>query len=221
MGANIGRHVKVIDKGWDRLRRQIKRVRDLQVTIGYQGPKGGQTYEGNAASVAAVAMFHEFGTRNMPARPTLRPTIDANRRRLSRMMRDQINKALAGQQSYAQALGRVGLLGERLVRQAVRDLTIPPLADSTKQRKADRIYKAPDRKRKAKPKSPRTVKGSSGNKARKTTRKGPRVSAAQRRVNRKALFLAGAGNPLIDTGQMINSITYQVRRGGVAFGAGE
>jgi hypothetical protein len=175
-----------IDRGWERIKKELELADESFVTFGLHEDAG---LADGALTVAQVGAYHEFGTPKVPQRAWHRPTVDEKRPELERAM-DEIyyRGIMEGKISTKRGLAVVGQMGQQALQDTLRNKRSewPPLAESTKRRKA------------------RTIKGS----------KREKKTAGQR----KAEFISGSGNPLIDTGQLIQSIRYKVvlRYGGVS-----
>ena len=124
--------VKITDKdlGMKRILRDIKRSNGAGVRVGWIG---GEQHPGGDISVTQIAMVHEFGSRkrNIPARPTLRPTFDKNRRRYRKLLAAEYGRMIDGKISVARALIAVGLQAEGDVKLAITKLKSPRLKRST------------------------------------------------------------------------------------------
>lgn len=168
----------------------IDRVNSLalsDVLVGIPKEKGART--DTAHSNAELGYLHEFGSplRNIPARPFLYPGVRKCQREAIALLRQGAQDALAGRGSNEATLNKVGILARNSV---VKELTNPDPAFV--------------------PLRPATIRA----RLRKT--------AAGRRQLKKlkgqmALSTWAAGNikPLIDTGQLRQSITYVVKKVGV------
>ena len=160
--------VQDIDRGWEELQRTLRGLSEAYVSIGLHADAEG--YPDGGPTVAEVASFHEFG-QGVPQRAFFRPTIDGNRDQYAALCRQVLQQILGRRLRLRQGLTLIGLRVQADVRQAITELSSPPL-------------------------SPETIK----RKLKKSGLKG-----------RKAAAYVGSGaNPLIDTGHMRKSVTYQV-----------
>lgn len=120
---------------WDRVKRSLDGAGDAGVTVGLHSDA--EPYEpggGEAANVAQVASFHEFGD-GVPQRSFFRPTLDGNREKYGELLARTMRLVLDGKLTPKKGLELVGLQVAVDVKQAITDLDSPPLADSTIARK--------------------------------------------------------------------------------------
>ena len=68
---------KDTDKGYKAILSEIKKLADMRLAVGVVGPKANYQYT-KKATLADVATFNEYGTRNIPARPFMRSAFDEN-----------------------------------------------------------------------------------------------------------------------------------------------
>ena len=159
-----------IDKGYHALRREIEAMKkEPYVAVGFQDESGLAQHKGaiagKPATVAEVATFNEFGTRNkdgsvrVPERSFVRATIDESRRELISDTGKLFRMMAQGRMTTAIALNILGLKIKSLIQKKITDLREPP-------------------------NSPRTI------------------------AKKKS------SNPLIDTGQMRQSVTHKVKARG-------
>lgn len=134
---------------------------------------------------AALAYIHDNGSpaRNIPARPFMRPGMAAAKSEVIRAMKKGLELILDGSKdAEVVALNQAGLIAQARIREYINQGIAPPLADSTLK---SRI---------------RARQGVKGAKA---------ELASRRAGNAASTALA---KPLINTGQLRNSITYVIRR---------
>lgn len=149
--------VKVVDRGWDRIKKLVdaEAEKDSYVKVGYldDGGKGSET-RGDDLTNAELGAVMEFGTEDkvIPARPHVRPTFDAKRDELARDARTLIGQILDGKMTVKRALGILGakLASEIKKRVTAGDPIPPPNAPSTLQKKLSLT-------RKGSKKEPRTL----------------------------------------------------------------
>jgi hypothetical protein len=169
------RSQKTVDKdlGYKRVLREIKNTKGAFVQVGYFGELGDDTpYDKSSVTVTQVATYHEFGVpkNNLPERSFLRSTADRNRAKYRTLSKKLFLNVVGGDATTEGALSELGETARTDVVLAIRNFSSPPLAESTKKRKASGIQ---------------------GKK-------------------KKASFLGGPGNPLVDTGAMMGATSYGV-----------
>lgn len=181
----------------DRVPQLLRVIEDLtksDLLVGVPGntapreaPPGGHAPMNNAT----LAYIHEFGLpeHNLPARPFLRPGIEGAIPAIVTRLRAGAKKALANLDDHEggiKALEAAGLTAQNAVRAYINRGVPPPLAMSTLLKRQ----------------------------AERPNRKGPGLEIARR----IATGVEGTDlvKPLVDTGQLRNSITYVIRprRGG-------
>lgn len=86
--------VKFIDKGLGLIQTKLKRLKTLELTIGFQGTTAAKQYKGGI-NVATVATYAEFGTQNAPARSFLRSTMFEFRDRIAKVYAKAYGRLLA------------------------------------------------------------------------------------------------------------------------------
>lgn len=144
------------DLGWANIQKKLAHIDDLEVSIGVQGseakakkkvsrPGGGSTTLSSGPSLVTIATVHEFGNEslNIPQRSYIRSTIDAEANAIAKMQRAVVEAAtdpktnIAAVDRAAKALGAY-LQGK--IRNKIVQIQTPPLAESTKRRKARTLY---------------------------------------------------------------------------------
>jgi hypothetical protein len=176
---------RVIDKGWKRILQSVKKMhKGARVKVGFMHQEG--TYEDSDVTVVDVAIWNEFGTETIPERPFMRQTSQKMQPRMEQLSEKLLIKYIEGKTSIDSALDVMGLTMVSAYKNAINNWTSPPNAPATilqKARKAGRAKIESDIKR-------RTKKGESRESAEKSA-------------------MAGYDNPLVDTGQMMQSVTYE------------
>lgn len=126
---------KVVDKGFKRIRKDLKKTDGSSVDVGILG---GKELEGTF-TVAEMAAVHEFGTKRagrsrnvvIPERSFLRSTYDEKKQVYRRILKSLYGDVLQGTKTVEQALA---LFGERVVGDIKKKITAikePPNAPST------------------------------------------------------------------------------------------
>lgn len=122
--------VKDYDKGWKKLKREIKGMRNVVAEIGPRGDRN-----------VMLANVHEFGApqKNIPARPHLRPAFDENKKRLWASMKQGAGKMVDNKSMDAEPL-LIKLAGEYrafTIKKIYSGLT--PLVKKRTQRRKDAL----------------------------------------------------------------------------------
>lgn len=125
--------VRSKDHGMQAMERAMRQLHGATVTVGIHASAGSQR--------AAIASTHEFGapSRNIPARPWLRPVFDAHYARNQLRMRGVVQATFRGQS----AAGLLALIGEGFQRDVQRYIesqpgSWAPLSERTLARRAGR-----------------------------------------------------------------------------------
>lgn len=74
--------VKWTDKGLQRLSETLEELKKLKVTVGVQGSDTLERYP-DGTTVAAVAQYNEFGTKDIPARGFMRRAVKGGGRQMA------------------------------------------------------------------------------------------------------------------------------------------
>ncbi|WP_048996420.1 hypothetical protein [Burkholderia multivorans] len=182
---------KVGFSGGDALERKLREIAENlekahSVRVGFLE---GATYPGSDTPVAMVAAIQEYGApaAGIRARPYFRPTVEANKDAWSKAV---ANVAKAANYDAAVTLGRMGEIMGGELREAIIGLDSPALSKVTlllRERFGN---------------NPQEIKFSDVQQARKDIESGtePNVTGTQ-------------AKPLVWTGHMLNSVSYQVDDG--------
>jgi hypothetical protein len=110
----LGLNVKVRDKGFNKLLRDLKKANGLTLTVGVQGPKGARLHPRTGMPMWLIARWNEFGNKDRggttPQRSFLRSTMFQQRAKFRRSLAIQLGKAIRGQKTYVEALSGTGRL---------------------------------------------------------------------------------------------------------------
>jgi hypothetical protein len=106
----MGVSVKVIDRGLAKFVKDQSQMAGRGVKVGIQADAGKEP--GSGMDVLDVAIFNEFGTEDIPARPFVRDFFDKNRKVLGMAMDRQAN-AVAGGADPGAAMDTLGLWVEK------------------------------------------------------------------------------------------------------------
>ena len=108
----------------------IEGLKDFRTIVGWFA----DTKYDNSTVVANVASWQEFGTATIPARPFMRPARNKNLNKWTNLL----NHNLKTTHNVVQSLDALALVVEGDIRQAIVDVTEPPLAPPTIQRRKAR-----------------------------------------------------------------------------------
>lgn len=183
--------MKVTKKGngMEALKRAIREVKSKQLRVGwgadikYTDDKGGE-----GERVAVIAAQNEFGNpaKNIPPRPFMRPTVNANKTKWMTTAAKGISLALRDQRSIADVMDAIGQLAAGDIRKTISKITSPALSPTTIELRR--------RRRNGEKITGKTV--------------GEAYKAAS-----SAFFQAGSSSeskPLVETGYMLNSLSSEV-----------
>ena len=114
---------KVVDKGFNRIRKDLKKTDGSSVDVGILGGE----VEGNF-TVASLAAVHEFGTKKagrnknivIPERSFLRSTYDEKKIKYKKVLKSLYGEVLLGTKTVE---GALALFGERVVGDIKRKIT--------------------------------------------------------------------------------------------------
>ena len=118
------------DRGLKRVLSEVEKLkRNPYIKVGF--PKELSTTDdakakGGGVTVLDVAIFHEFGTRNLPERSFIRATIANNQVAYRRITRKEINAIVAGRGSVKDALHKLGLIMVKDIKNYIRQGRVTP-----------------------------------------------------------------------------------------------
>lgn len=141
--------INMKDLGIGKLREQLALLAKTRITVGWQGDTGAAPHPNADASVAQVAMWHEYGTpgsddqqydqpRSMiPSRPTLRVAFERNRAEFVDAVKRALSGVIDGRHDLDDAVAQIGETGVAAVQATIDDSRswAEPLAASTIARK--------------------------------------------------------------------------------------
>jgi hypothetical protein len=110
---------------------KLAKSKGAMLKIGILSGTGEHPNADHGQTVAEIAWWNEFGTRNIPERPFLRPALRENLLAYGRIIEAALKAVLTGKLSRDQGLG---ILGERAKRDVVNKITVlsdPPNAEAT------------------------------------------------------------------------------------------
>ncbi|EHL99378.1 hypothetical protein HMPREF9946_03140 [Acetobacteraceae bacterium AT-5844] len=107
--------VVVIDRGWNRAIQASRMINRRAVKVGLRaGPAN------DGVQVVDYAIFNEFGTAHIPARPFMRHTADTQERPLQAYTRRLIGPMLDGRMGVDTVLSSVGQWYQAAMRRTIR-----------------------------------------------------------------------------------------------------
>lgn len=120
--------VKIKDLGLTEELAAAQKLANAQIKIGIQADEKGE-YE-NGASVIDVAIWNEFGTKNIPSRPFIRQCFSDNQAAIEKKLRFYALKVLEGEEPKI-ALSQLGQWYEGKQKQCLLKFPWEPNAAST------------------------------------------------------------------------------------------
>lgn len=123
--------------GIGKLKRDLKRLAEMDITVGFQGRSGSKRHPNGTASVAEVARYMEFGTDDIPARPFLRTTEKQHKGELKKVNRRALADLVDQRADVDQVAAKVGEAAVEAVRDTIDSASMwaEPLKRSTVKRK--------------------------------------------------------------------------------------
>ena len=88
--------------------KEIEYLTKHQVEIGILAIDKSLTGEDGKTTILEYAIYNEFGTIDIPARPFMRNALDSNRNSISRLIKETPNKVFKGELSGKEALMIIG-----------------------------------------------------------------------------------------------------------------
>lgn len=120
----------MLDKNtlWRQIRRARSRMTEMEVVVGIQ--EGVKSDDGNAM-VAEYAAMNEYGTEKIPSRPFMRTAFDNNTEKIFQSFYRQRVAMDEGKITQEQALNRVGLKLQAIVKNTIVSEPWTPNKQST------------------------------------------------------------------------------------------
>lgn len=179
------------DTDWKALKKRLKPLtKDPRAKVGIVGQKADD--EKGGANMAEIAAVHEFGSpkRGIPERSFIRSTLEANKDQYVALLKPLLVQLLDGRLVVKRLLGLWGIKAASDVRaRLLRGSPIPP------------------------PLSPKTIEL---RKKRAVERAKTQNDKKLRSSDGRFLSLKGVGmRPLVETGQLVAAISYDVQMEGV------
>lgn len=221
------------DKGYRRIVAELKKAHgDAYVKLGVMGSEAGEVHgdEGGHITTAQLAAVHEFGAPSVgiPERSFIRRTFDHKRTEWYSLMQALVGLIYAGKMTMGRALGLLGAKAAADIKNTItQGPEIPPppkpatlkrkleLTRRLKEFAANQVvakYDAREAARVRRRAGPITYEQHFASEQRKFAAAGK----AAARVHRQR----GSPRNLVDTGRLVNSITWQVVLGSTKEGQG-
>jgi len=133
--------VKEIDRGWDRIKREMALAQSAHVAVGILGGSG--KHQDGEADLVTVAAVNEFGSpkRHIPERSFIRSTADEQREHMFTMSAREFDKIKTGSSTVRQSLDTMGQKMQDKIVEKINTLRSPPNALSTQKQKGAKVGK--------------------------------------------------------------------------------
>ena len=118
----MAKNVKITEKdnGANEMLKDFKKKRKM-LSVGVLPPDSEITYPGTDTTIGEVALFQEFGTTNIPARPFMRAWTDENQQKIREELKKALQKVILHKGgNEAKALSALGKKYARQVKARVR-----------------------------------------------------------------------------------------------------
>lgn len=187
---------KIFDKdlGWERIKREMRLMKDSHVKIGVLQNAG--EHKESGVHLADIATWNEFGDKRgrIPSRPFMRQTFDKNLEKVHQFLRVKQDEIYRGKGTTKGTLKEVGTYMQGRVQEMFIIGNFKPNAPSTIERKNRELIK----------KAETTIRAANRSKKELSPKRLQRVAEAKQ-------TLAGPNTtPLIDTGRLRQSINFEV-----------
>lgn len=131
--------VEIKDLGIGRLKEDLSRLGQTEITIGWQGRSGQEQHPEADANVSTVAAWMEYGTTDsdgkpkVPARPALQTTFANNDRKFKKVTSKAVSDIIDGRNDVKDAITGLGNFALRTLRKTMDQSRTwaTPLAEST------------------------------------------------------------------------------------------
>lgn len=98
--------VKEIDRGWNRITKELKSFENSFVKVGVLSTAG--NYEGTFTNIVDIATANEYGTSQIPERPFMRQTFSKNQIKVQKRLEHHLKLMYEGKSNVATALSDIG-----------------------------------------------------------------------------------------------------------------
>jgi hypothetical protein len=125
---------RVIDHGFNAIVKELRKLeKKPYVKIGYPEKKASTNAEKETSddsesfvTVLDVALWHEFGTNNMPERSFVRASFDQNQKKYEKLNRELLVKIYSGKMTVEKALDILGFTIENDIKAFIRSGEVNP-----------------------------------------------------------------------------------------------
>lgn len=115
---------------------KISQLNEAYVTIGVHEDAGKYTEGKDPPSVVEVALWNEFGTKNVPERSFMRSAFDENEQRINQWREEALTNMLEKGWSVEKGLEMIGFRMQEIVRNKILSNIPPPNSEATLAAKA-------------------------------------------------------------------------------------
>jgi hypothetical protein len=123
--------VKDIDRGWNKIEREIRQMENAYVKVGYFA--GGEKHTESVQTVAEVAVAMEYGVpeSNVPARPFFSTSFDRNRNKYNSRIEKYTKAVLDGKMTTRRGMLLLGVEAGGDIKVNIKKGPWKPLKPST------------------------------------------------------------------------------------------
>jgi hypothetical protein len=137
--------VKVIDRGWERIQKELRELDGAYVKVGYPEEKS-KSHDGKKPiDMAALAAIHEYGTATIPPRPFLSMTFDSNLKEIQAFIAEEKDGIIQGKRSVSKSLQRLGVFYKGKIQEIFTKGSFQALSPKTIAARLTRFGKASSR----------------------------------------------------------------------------
>jgi hypothetical protein len=128
------RKVKDIDKGWKRIKKDLKELDHSHTKIGIQ--QKSDTGNRSLSDMVTIGAVHEFGAprKNVPMRSFMRTTLDEQRRNIASLQTKVHSSVVSGRISVRTGLAIIGEFVTTKIKKKITDIKFPPLKNPSRKR---------------------------------------------------------------------------------------
>jgi len=139
--------VRDIDLGWGSIKRDLASMQNSFTKVGlpHEGKVGAPAKKGSGRKISnskpkliQVALYNEFGTKYIPARPAFKQAFDQNIGSITSVIEQTYNKVLSLRVSPRRGLGLIGEFMTSKIKRQITKLKTPPNSWLTKRIKKSR-----------------------------------------------------------------------------------